>query len=135
MMGWLSNWWGGGSAVVEPATPRDAARLRLSFATLRAPDDGVISARMVQPGQVLQPGAELLRIGLPWSGRDFSTGRPANGLAPVPLREASFVPVLRRLSDHGEAVRDAHDHPLHRAGMALEVRGGIPRVRGHRPHR
>jgi PAS domain S-box-containing protein len=47
------------------------------------------------------PGAELLRIGLPWSGRDFSTGRPANGLAPVPLREASFVPVLRRLSDHG----------------------------------
>lgn len=27
MMGWLSNWWGGGSAVVEPATPRDAARL------------------------------------------------------------------------------------------------------------
>ena len=26
-MGWLSDWWGGGAAVVEPATPRDAARL------------------------------------------------------------------------------------------------------------
>ncbi len=26
-MGWLSNWWGGGTAVVEPATPRDAPRL------------------------------------------------------------------------------------------------------------
>lgn len=27
MMGWLSDWWSGGSAIVEPATPRDAARL------------------------------------------------------------------------------------------------------------
>ncbi|MDX3969511.1 MAG: ribosomal protein S18-alanine N-acetyltransferase [Bradyrhizobium sp.] len=27
MMGWLSKWWHGGSAVVEPATLRDAARL------------------------------------------------------------------------------------------------------------
>ena len=26
-MGWLSNWWSGGNAVVEAATPRDAARL------------------------------------------------------------------------------------------------------------
>lgn len=41
---------------------RDAARLRLEFATLRAPDDGVISARSVQPGQVVSSGAELLRL-------------------------------------------------------------------------
>jgi RND family efflux transporter MFP subunit len=41
---------------------RDAARLRLEFATLRAPDDGVISARLVQPGQVVNAGAELLRM-------------------------------------------------------------------------
>jgi ribosomal-protein-alanine N-acetyltransferase len=27
MMAWLSEWWGGGTAVVEPATSRDAARL------------------------------------------------------------------------------------------------------------
>ncbi len=47
------------------------------------------------------PGAELLRIGMPWRGRDFSAGRPADGKAPVPLREASFIPVLRRLSQHG----------------------------------
>lgn len=50
------------AALVSAEAERDAARLRLSFATLRAPDDGVISARMVQPGQVLQPGAELLRL-------------------------------------------------------------------------
>ncbi len=38
------------------------ARLRTSFATLRAPDDGVISARLAQPGQVVTAGAELLRM-------------------------------------------------------------------------
>ena len=27
MMAWLSRWWSGGAAVVEPATPRDAPRL------------------------------------------------------------------------------------------------------------
>jgi len=38
------------------------ARLRMEFATLRAPHDGVISARTVQPGQVVTAGAELLRL-------------------------------------------------------------------------
>lgn len=41
---------------------RDAARLNLGFATLVAPHAGVISARTVQPGQVVTPGAELLRL-------------------------------------------------------------------------
>ena len=27
MTGWLSDWWGRGTAMVEPATPRDAAQL------------------------------------------------------------------------------------------------------------
>ena len=27
MMTWLSDWWSGGTAVIEPASPRDAARL------------------------------------------------------------------------------------------------------------
>ena len=40
----------------------EEARLRLSFATLLAPDAGVISARSVQPGQVITTGAELLRL-------------------------------------------------------------------------
>ena len=40
----------------------DNARLRLGFATLRAPDDGVISARTVQPGQVAVAAAEMLRL-------------------------------------------------------------------------
>ncbi len=41
---------------------RDSAALRRSFADLRAPDDGVISKRLVQPGQVVAAGSELLRM-------------------------------------------------------------------------
>jgi RND family efflux transporter MFP subunit len=41
---------------------RDAARLRLGFATLRAPDAGLISARNAQPGQIVSAGTELLRL-------------------------------------------------------------------------
>lgn len=40
----------------------DNARLQLGFATLRAPDAGVISQRMVQPGQVVSAGSELLGL-------------------------------------------------------------------------
>lgn len=41
---------------------RDSARLRLGYATLRAPDAGVISARSAQPGQIVSAGSELLRL-------------------------------------------------------------------------
>ena len=41
---------------------RDAAQLRRDFAELRAPADGVISKRLVQPGQVVAAGTELLRL-------------------------------------------------------------------------
>ncbi|HSD15810.1 MAG TPA: efflux RND transporter periplasmic adaptor subunit [Thermomonas sp.] len=41
---------------------RDAAALRRSYADLRAPDAGVISRRLVQPGQVVASANELLRL-------------------------------------------------------------------------
>lgn len=41
---------------------RDATALRRSFADLRAPADGIISKRLVQPGQVVSAGMELLRL-------------------------------------------------------------------------
>jgi RND family efflux transporter MFP subunit len=41
---------------------RDAAALRRSFADLRAPAAGIISKRLVQPGQVVAAGTELLRL-------------------------------------------------------------------------
>jgi len=40
----------------------DAANLRLSFATLQAPDDGVISRRLTQPGAVVSAGSELFGL-------------------------------------------------------------------------
>lgn len=48
--------------LVAAEAERDAAKLRLGFATLRAPDAGLISARNVQPGQVISNGGELLRL-------------------------------------------------------------------------
>lgn len=41
---------------------RDAIALRRSFAELRAPADGIVSKRLVQPGQVVGAGQELLRL-------------------------------------------------------------------------
>lgn len=41
---------------------RDATALRRSFADLRAPASGIISKRLVQPGQVVAAGSELIRL-------------------------------------------------------------------------
>jgi RND family efflux transporter MFP subunit len=41
---------------------RDNAALRRDFARLRAPADGIISKRLVQPGQIVGAGSELLRL-------------------------------------------------------------------------
>lgn len=52
-------------AIARQATARaalDAAQLRRDFTRLRAPDDGIISRRLVEPGQVVSPGTELLRL-------------------------------------------------------------------------
>ena len=52
-------------AIARQATARamrDTAQLRRDFATLRAPDSGVISKRLVQPGQVVAAGTPLLYL-------------------------------------------------------------------------
>lgn len=41
---------------------RDGSALRRSFADLRAPASGIISKRLVQPGQVVAAGSELMRL-------------------------------------------------------------------------
>jgi multidrug efflux pump subunit AcrA (membrane-fusion protein) len=48
--------------LITALADRDAAGLRLGFATLSAPDDGIISVRAVQPGQEVSAGGELLRL-------------------------------------------------------------------------
>ena len=41
---------------------RDGVALKRSFAELRAPDDGIIAKRLVQPGQVVTAGSQLLSL-------------------------------------------------------------------------
>jgi RND family efflux transporter MFP subunit len=41
---------------------RDGVALKRSFAELRAPDDGIIAKRLVQPGQVVAAGSQLLTL-------------------------------------------------------------------------
>ncbi len=48
--------------LASAAAERDAARLKLAFATLRAPEAGIVSSRTVQPGQIVSVGVELLRL-------------------------------------------------------------------------
>ncbi len=50
------------AAVLNARAAMASAKLRLEFASLRAPDDGLISTRSVQPGQVVAAGAELMRL-------------------------------------------------------------------------
>lgn len=48
--------------VTTARAARDAAQLRRDFATLRAPAAGVVSKRLVQPGQVVAAGTPLLHL-------------------------------------------------------------------------
>lgn len=66
---------------------RAAARLQRDFAELRAPADGIISKRLVQPGQVVSAGTELLR--LIRDGRlEWRAELPENQLADVAVGNA-----------------------------------------------
>lgn len=88
--------------VAAAEAERDAARLRLGFATLRAPDAGVISVRNAQPGQVVAAGAELLRLirrgRLEWraeiSDSDLAKVRPG---ATVRLRAPDGASIIGRI--------------------------------------
>lgn len=61
---------------------RDGVALRRSFADLRAPDAGIISKRLVQPGQVVAAGSQLL--GLIRNGRlEWRADLPEADLARV----------------------------------------------------
>lgn len=119
------------------AAERDAARLRLAYATLRAPDAGVISLRNVQPGQIVASGSELLRLirreRLEWRAEltdiDLARVRPGT---PVKVRapDGSLVagavrvvsPALNAASRTGLIYADLPQPGPLRAGMFAEGR-------------
>ena len=45
-----------------------AAELQLSYTTLVAPVDGVVTRKSVEPGQIVQPGQSLMTL-IPLAGR------------------------------------------------------------------
>ncbi len=77
---------------------RDAAALRRSFADLRAPADGLISKRLVQPGQVVAAGTPLMHL-IKDSRLEWRAELPASQLA-----LAKPGDIIRLTSPHGDAV-------------------------------
>jgi membrane fusion protein (multidrug efflux system) len=57
------------AVVKQRQTDLDNAKLQLSYTTLLSPADGIVSRKSVQPGQVVQPGQQL--IGLVSSGKTW----------------------------------------------------------------
>lgn len=88
---------------------RDAARLQRDFALLRAPANGVISKRLVQPGQVVSAGSELLR--LIRDGRlEWRAELPENQLAQVAVgNEISLTYSGQQISGRVRAVSPGID--------------------------
>ena len=113
----------------------ESAKLRLSFATVRAQDDGVISARSVDPGQIVSPNNELLKMiregRLEWRGElsGVDLARVQVG-AEVRLRDPtgaevagkvrSVAPSLDPRSRTGLVYADLREPAELRAGMFVE---------------
>lgn len=115
----------------------ESARLQLQFATVVSPDAGIVSARLVQPGQVLPAGSEMLRLirrgRLEWraeateqelarvlEGADVEIAGP-NG--PVTGKVRAVAPMLSAKSRTGLVYADLPATPGLRAGTY--VRGSI----------
>lgn len=77
---------------------RDAAALRRSFADLRAPANGLISKRLVQPGQVVAAGTPLMHL-IKDSRLEWRADLPASQLA-----LAKPGDIIRLTSPSGDAV-------------------------------
>jgi RND family efflux transporter MFP subunit len=123
--------------LVTAEADREAARLKLSFATLTAPEAGVISARTVQPGQVVSAGAELLRLirdgRLEWRAElaEKDHTRVREGMVveltgpdgkPVSGRVRAVAPALDLQTRTGLVYADLPEPGALRAGMFAEGR-------------
>lgn len=122
---------------------RDAARVQRDFTVVRAPVDGVVSARSVQPGQVVGAGGELLRLirdgRLEWRaelaeadlllvapGATVQVQTPAGAIAGV-VRRVS--PALDAQSRTGTIYADLPEPGGLRAGMFAQGRITLGKAR------
>lgn len=122
---------------------RDAARVQRDFTVVRAPVAGVVSARSVQPGQVVGAGTELLRLirdgRLEWRAElaeadllRVGAGTPVRVEAPggsvVDGRVRTVSPALDAQSRTGTVYVDLPDPGALRAGMFAQGRLAIGRA-------
>ncbi len=75
---------------------------------------------------------EVMRIGPPWAGRDFSSGRPASELHPLEAGAQNFMPVMLTMLAGGRTTRLLvafnSDYYLSRIGRELDADEGITEV-------
>lgn len=84
----------------------EAAEVRLRFARVTAPDDGVISARNVSVGQIAQAGSELLRLlrqnRIEWRGEvpeaDLPSLRPGQSVVVTSVDGREHIGTIRIVS-------------------------------------
>ena len=122
---------------------RDAARVQRDFTVVRAPVDGVVSARSVQPGQVVGAGTELLRLirdgRLEWRAElaevdllRVDAGTPVRVEAPggsvVEGHVRTVSPALDAQSRTGTVYVDLPDPGALRAGMFAQGRLALGRA-------
>lgn len=121
---------------------RDAARVQRDFTVVRAPVDGVVSARSVQPGQVVGAGGELLRLirdgRLEWRAElveadllRVDTGTPVRVESPtgfVEGRVRTVSPALDPQRRTGTVYVDLPDPGPLRAGMFAQGRLALGRA-------
>ncbi|WP_132999317.1 efflux RND transporter periplasmic adaptor subunit [Luteimonas arsenica] len=122
---------------------RDAARVQRDFTLVRAPVGGVVSARSVQPGQVVGAGTELLRLirdgRLEWRAElaeadllRVDAGTPVRVEAPggsvVDGRVRTVSPALDAQSRTGTVYVDLPDPGALRAGMFAQGRLALDRA-------
>ncbi|MBF8269394.1 MAG: HlyD D23 protein [Gammaproteobacteria bacterium] len=97
----------GAQARVEGAqADLDTSRLRLQFANVTAPDDGVITSRSINVGQLAQAGGEMLRLlrngRVEWRGEvpeaRFSELRPGLPVQISTADGASFTGTVRTVA-------------------------------------
>ena len=122
---------------------RDAARVQRDFTVVRAPVAGVVSARSVQPGQVVGAGTELLRLirdgRLEWraelaegdllrvdAGTPVRVEAPGSGMVEGTVRTVS--PGLDAQSRTGTVYVDLPEPGALRAGMFAQGRLALGRA-------
>jgi RND family efflux transporter MFP subunit len=121
---------------------RDAARVQRDFTVVRAPVDGVVSARSVQPGQVVGAGTELLRLirngRLEWRAElaeadlmRIDAGTPVRVESPGGMVEGvvrTVSPALDVQRRTGTVYADLPDPGALRAGMFAQGRLALGRA-------